>query len=179
MTVLHTPRLTLRRARLSDLDEVHALLSDPRLMRYWATPEHESIEQTRAWLAAMVTAGDESESALARGGPLESDDFLIEYRGRVVGKAGAWRLPEIGFLLARDLHGQGLMREALEAVIAHLFATHALERITAETDPRNVASIGLLTRLGFRETHRAERTLLWRDEWCDSVYFELVSIRRA
>jgi RimJ/RimL family protein N-acetyltransferase len=156
----------LRRARLSDLDEVHALLSDPRLMRYWATPEHESIEQTRAWLAAMVTAGD------------ESDDFLIEYRGRVVGKAGAWRLPEIGFLLAHDLHGRGLMREALEAVIAHLFATHPLERITAEADPRNVASIGLLTRLGFRETHRAERTLLWRDEWCDSVYFELVSIRR-
>jgi RimJ/RimL family protein N-acetyltransferase len=156
----------LRRARLSDLDEVHALLSDPRLMRYWATPEHESIEQTRAWLAAMVTAGD------------ESDDFLIEYRGHVVGKAGAWRLPEIGFLLAHDLHGQGLMREALEAVIAHLFATHPLERITAETDPRNAASIGLLTRLGFRETHRAERTLLWRDEWCDSVYFELVSIRR-
>jgi RimJ/RimL family protein N-acetyltransferase len=178
VTVLQTPRLTLRRARPSDLDDVHALLSDPRLMRYWATPEHESIEQTRAWLAAMVTAGGESDAALARGDPLESDDFVIELGGRVVGKAGAWRLPEIGFLLAHDLHGQGLMREALETVIAHLLATHALERITAETDPRNAASIGLLTRLGFRETHRAERTLLWRDEWCDSVYFELVSIRR-
>jgi RimJ/RimL family protein N-acetyltransferase len=147
-------------------------------MRYWSTPEHASIEQTREWLAAMVAAGQQSDAARARGEPLESDDFLVEYRGRVVGKAGAWRLPEIGFMLARDLHGQGLMREALECVIAHLFATHRLERLTAETDPRNAASIGLLTRLGFRETHRAQRTLLWRDEWCDSVYFELVSIRR-
>jgi RimJ/RimL family protein N-acetyltransferase len=40
-------------------------------------------------------------------------------------------------------------------------------------DPRNAASIALLTRLGFRETGRAERTLLWRDEWCDSTYFAL------
>ena len=163
---------------MTDLDAVHALLADPRLMRYWSTPEHESIEQTRAWLAGMVEAGANSDAALARGEPLESDDFLIEHGGRVVGKAGAWRLPEIGFLLAHDLHGQGLMREALEAVIAHLFATHRLERLTAESDPRNAASIALLTRLGFRETHRAERTLLWRDEWCDSVYFELDSISR-
>jgi RimJ/RimL family protein N-acetyltransferase len=96
-----------------------------------------------------------------------------------VGKAGAWRVPEIGFLLAHDLHGRGLMREALEAVIAHLFATHPITRLTAESDPRNVASIALLQRLGFRETHRAERTLLWRDGWCDSVYFELASARRS
>mgnify|MGYP001765438105 CR=1 FL=1 len=163
---------------MTDLDAVHALLSDPRLMRYWSTPEHESPEQTRVWLSGMVEAGEASDAALARGEPLKSDDFLIEHAGRVVGKAGAWRLPEIGFMLAHDLHGRGLMREALAAVIPHLFATHRLERLTAEADPRNSASIALLARLGFRETHRAERTLLWRDEWCDSVYFELVSIRR-
>ncbi|MCF1709823.1 GNAT family N-acetyltransferase [Tabrizicola sp. J26] len=173
MTQIRTPRLTLRRARKGDLTAVHALLSNPRLMRYWSTPEHETIEQTCAWLDGMVAAGEASDAALARGEPTDSDDFLIEYQGRVIGKAGAWKLPEVGFLIATEYHGQGLMREAMEAMIAHLFARHPIPRLVAEADPRNAASIGLLTRLGFVETHRAERTMQWRDEWCDSVYFAL------
>mgnify|MGYP001764802623 CR=1 FL=1 len=173
MTVIRTPRLTLRRARPDDLAAVHALLSDPVLMRYWSTPEHESLDQSRAWLDAMVAAGEASDAALSRGEAPDSDDFLIEHQGQVIGKAGAWRLPEVGFLIAAGFHGRGLMCEAMEAVIAHLFARHAVSRLTADADPRNAASIGLLTRLGFTETHRAERTILWRDEWCDSVYFAL------
>jgi RimJ/RimL family protein N-acetyltransferase len=45
-----------------------------------------------------------------------------------------------------------------------------LAQLTAEVDPRNAASLRLLAKLGFRETHRAVRTLLWKDEWCDSIY---------
>lgn len=161
MTVLRTPRLILRRPRPGDLADVHELLSDPPVMRYWSHPEHETLDQSRDWLQGMIEAGE------------DSDDFVIEHDGRVIGKAGAWRLPEIGFLLGRPWWGQGLMREALEAVIAHLFATHPVPALTAEADPRNAASLGILGRLGFRETHRAERTLLWRDEWCDSVYLQL------
>ena len=68
---------------------------------------------------------------------------------------------------------EALLGDAMEAVIAHLFRWHPIEAITAEADPRNAASLGLLARLGFAETHRAERTLKWRDEWCDSVYLAL------
>ncbi len=159
--VISTPRLTLRRAVASDLSELHVLMSDPRTMRYWSTPEHDTLEQTRHWLDGMLT----------RAGT--SDDFLIEHRGRVVGKAGAWQLPEVGFLLHPDLWGQGFAREAMDAVITHLFAHHDLDVLTAEADPRNSASLRLLGRLGFTETGRAERTMLWRDEWCDSVYLAL------
>lgn len=72
-----------------------------------------------------------------------------------------------------DHWGVGLAREALTTLIAHLFATHNTDHLTAEVDPRNAASLGLLTRMGFVETHRAEKTLQWRDEWCDSVYLRL------
>ena len=130
-------------------------------MRYWSRPEHETLEETRRWLADLV----EPEPG--------SDDFLIERDGEVIGKAGAWQLPEIGFLLHPDHWGKGLEHEALVAVIAHLFAAHAMAELTAEVDPRNTASLRLLARLGFEETGRAERTLLWRDEWCDSVYLAL------
>lgn len=131
-------------------------------MRYWSTPAHASLEQTRAWLDGMIAAPE-----------AEADDFVIEFGGRVVGKAGAWKLPEIGFILHPDLWGRGLAREALTAVIAHLFAGHPVGRLTAETDPRNGASLGLLASLGFVETGRASRTMQWGEEWCDSVYLAL------
>ncbi|MDZ4086803.1 MAG: GNAT family N-acetyltransferase [Tabrizicola sp.] len=156
---LRTERLVLRQAVWADLDAVHRLMSDPRVMRYWSRPEHETLEETRAWLGFLVDQAPDSR------------DWLIEKDGAVIGKAGAWVLPEVGFLLHPDHWGQGLAQEAMVAVIAALEAEFpALPALTAEVDPRNAASLRLLGRLGFRETHRAERTLLWRDEWCDSIY---------
>ena len=159
--MIATERLILRRARMADLEEIHAVLSHPAVMRYWATPEHETLGQSRDWLEAMVA------------GSPETDDFMIEYQGRVIGKAGAWKLPELGYLLHPDYWRRGLMHEALTAVIAHLFATHDLPEVTADVDPRNTASLRLLTGLGFVETGRAERTIRWRDEWSDSIYLAL------
>lgn len=161
MTELVTDRLVLRRARAEDLDDLFAMLSRPEAMRYWSTPEHDSIEVTRAWLDRKLNPGPESE------------DFVVVLDGRVIGNAGGSRLPEVGFLIHPDHWGKGYAHEAMAAVIAHIFATHDLDRLVAEADPRNAASLGLLAKLGFVETHRAERTMQWRDEWCDSVYLAL------
>lgn len=157
--MIRTERLVLRRATWDDLEAVHRLFSDPRAMRYWSRPEHATLEETRHWLRFLVEPA------------ADSLDFLIEKDGEVIGKAGAWQLPEVGFLLHPDHWGQGLAFEAMTAVIAHVeAAAPALPEFTAEVDPRNAASLRLLARLGFRETHRAKRTLLWKDEWCDSVW---------
>jgi RimJ/RimL family protein N-acetyltransferase len=156
----------LRRARPSDLSDLHAIFTRMDAMRYWSTPPHESLSQTQDWLAKMIAAPAAT-----------SDDYVIEHQGRVIGKAGAWAIPEIGFVLHPDFWRQGLMREALTAVTRHLFLTHPLHHLTAEADPRNAASLGLLTRLGFVETHRAERTMQWGEEWCDSVYLALPRAR--
>ena len=162
MTELCTPRLRLRRARADDLEGLHAVFSHPEAMRYWSRPPHTQVEQTRDFLDNMI------------GAPADlSDDFVLEYRGRAVGKAGCWRIPEIGYILHPDHWGQGLATEALTAVIPHVFATRAVEAITADVDPRNVGSLRLLAKLGFVETHRAQRTWLVGEEWCDSVYLAL------
>jgi RimJ/RimL family protein N-acetyltransferase len=156
-----TPRLKLRRAREDDLAALHAVLGHPQAMRYWSTPPHRDVDETRAWLADMIAAD-----------PAESDDFVIEHQGRVIGKAGCWRIPEIGFILHPDFWGRGLAREALTAVIAHAFAAFPIPAILADVDPRNAPCLALLARLGFTETHRAPRTFKVGDEWCDSVYLE-------
>lgn len=157
-----TDRLRLRRARPTDLDDLHAVLSHPLAMRFWSTPPHADREQTRAWLAGMIASPPEL-----------SDDFVVELEGRVVGKAGFYRLPDIGYILHPDVWGRGYATEALTAVVAHVFATRGVERLTADVDPRNAASLRLLDKLGFVETARASRTWLIGDEWCDSVYLAL------
>lgn len=158
---LTTPRLRLRPFREADAEDLHQILGDPVTMQYWSD-HYETLEDTAAFVRAVAHAD-----------PATTCDFVIEYEGRAIGKAGMWKLPEIGFFLHPVLQGKGIMREALTAIIPHLFATYGMDALTADVDPRNDASIGLLTSLGFRETHRAERTIQLRGEWCDSVYFAL------
>ena len=157
-----TERLVLRRAREDDLEAMHAVLSDEEATLFWSTPPHATLDETRAWLADMIASH-----------PSQSDDFIVEFEGRVIGKAGFFRLPDIGYILHPDCWGRGLATEALKAVIAHAFAHHPLSAITADVDPRNAASIRLLERLGFTFTHSAERTWFISGQWCDSLYYAL------
>jgi ribosomal-protein-alanine N-acetyltransferase len=162
MTELLTERLRLRRAQSDDLDAMHAVLSNPAAMRFWSTPPHSDREQTRVWLQSMIDSDADQGS-----------DFVLEFEGRVIGKAGCWRVPAVGYILHPDYWSKGLAREALAAIIPHVFASFPIDAIEADVDPRNEASLGLLGRLGFAEVRRAKRTWLVGEEWCDSVYLEL------
>lgn len=160
--IVTTERLILRRAEVRDLAALHAILSNPLAMRYWATLPHRTLAQSREWLKAMMASPED-----------ESDDFVVEFEGRVIGKAGFWRLPEIGYIFHPDHWGRGFARESLAALIARAFARSDMPAIIADVDPRNTASLNLLARLGFVETSRKQATMLIGDEWCDSVYLRL------
>jgi [ribosomal protein S5]-alanine N-acetyltransferase len=158
-----TERLVLRRAREDDLEAMHAVLSNEQATRFWSTPPHASLDETRAWLAGMIASD-----------PRESDDFVVEHEGRVIGKAGFFRLPDIGYILHPDSWGRGLAAEALAAVIDHVFGRHDIPAITADIDPHNTRSIRLLERLGFSRTGSAERTWFIAGKWHDSLYYALL-----
>ena len=158
---IRTERLLLRRATMADAPTMNRIMSDPRAMRYWSTLPHDNLAQTETWLRSMV----EADAAT-------SDDFIVTRDGVVIGKFGAWRLPEIGFLIDPEEWGKGYAGEAMVAFIAHRRALGSAE-LTADVDPRNDASLRLLGRHGFAETHRKARTCQLGDEWCDSVYLRL------
>ena len=158
---IRTERLLLRRASLSDTGAMHAIMSDPAAMRYWSTPPHREVAQTERWMASMVGAD-----------PTVSDDFIVTLDGKLIGKLGTWVVPEIGFLIGRQWWGQGYAKEALAAFIDRRRLLGSTE-LTADVDPRNAASIRLLDRAGFVETHRASGTWQVGDELCDSVYYRL------
>lgn len=146
--VLDTPRLRLRPLQPADAAAVFALHADPAVMRYWATPPWTEPAQAEALIArdqAAMAAGDFIRLGLQR-----RDD------GRLVGACSlfAFHLPsrraEIGYLLAHDCWGAGLMHEALSALLDWGFAVLDLNRVEADVDTRNAGSRRTLERLGFR-----------------------------
>lgn len=159
---MRTRRLLLRPAVAADAVPFHDIMSDPAAMAYWSTPPHQDLAETEAWIAATM--------AIA---PAEGEDFIVERDGQVIGKAGLYRFPEVGFIFHPRVWGQGYAREALEAVLRRAFTVHGLPAVTADVDPRNAASIGLLRQLGFAETGRASRTWNVGGVWCDSIYLRL------
>jgi RimJ/RimL family protein N-acetyltransferase len=158
---IRTERLVLRRARYEDAVPMHRIMSDPVAMRYWSTPPHRTFDETERWVASMVEAD-----------PSVGDDFLVTLEGDVIGKLGAWKLPEFGFLLDPAHWGKGYASEAMVAFIEHRRSLGATE-LTADVDPRNLSSIRLLERHGFVEIGRATGTWQVGDELCDSIYFRL------
>lgn len=160
--IVRTERLLMRRAEVRDLGPMHAILANAEAMRYWSTPPHDTLHQSREWLKGMMASPED-----------ESDDFVVEFEGHVIGKAGFWRLPEIGYIFHPDNWGRGLAFECLSALIERAFQRLDLDTLLADVDPRNAASCRLLGKLGFIETRREKATLLIGDEWCDSVFLEL------
>lgn len=162
MTELRTERLILRRAVPDDLEAMHAVMSDPRAMTYWSEGPHESLERTREWLEAMIAAPRS-----------ESDDFILTLDGRAIGKMGAWRLPEFGFILAPDHWGKGYASEALATFLDYVFLRPDVDHLMADVDPRNRASLALLERHSFTESGRATATWDTHIGLCDSIYLRL------
>lgn len=163
MPEISTRRLNLRPARPGDAEALHDIFRRPEATRYWSTPPHCDLGETRAWLGTMIAIPDG-----------EGEDFIIELAGRVIGKAGLFRFPEVGYILHPDFWGRGLAREAVGAVLDRAFTVHRLPRVIADVDPRNAASLALMDRLGFRETGRRTRSWCIAGEWCDSIDLQLL-----
>ena len=146
---------------MDDAPAMYAIMRQPEPMRYWSTLPHECLADTEEWMASMVEAPAD-----------ESDDFIVTLGGALIGKLGCWRLPEVGFLFDPAVWGRGYAAEALSAFIERRRGLGS-PQMTADVDPLNHASLRLLERAGFEETHRAARTWHIGGEWHDSVYLRL------
>jgi RimJ/RimL family protein N-acetyltransferase len=143
-------------------------MADADAMRWWSRAPFDSVDALRDDFAAGHP--DWRAWAVTRTGDDSPIGFVAVGRRR----AGVC---EIGYLFAREAWGQGIAREAVSAILAHLFA-RGERRLFADTDPDNAASIRLLERLGFAlegrlrgewETHIGVRDSLifglLRDAW--------------
>jgi ribosomal-protein-alanine N-acetyltransferase len=95
-------------------------------------------------------------------------------------RRGPAQSAQVGYWIGPDFARQGLMTEALTAVVHHAFAALDLSRIEAACLPENVASRALLDRAGFKYEGVAESYLQINGRWRNHVlYANLRSDRRG
>ncbi len=171
-----TARLRLRPMRRDDAEALFLVFSDAQTMRYWSSPPHGSPLLTaevieRAQMAFI--AGDGVEWAITRAG----DDTAV-------GKIGHWRWQrthsrsEVGFILRRDLWGQGLAAEALATVVDWGFRRLGLHSTEAQLDAANIASRRTLERVGFRREGLLRQSYFDGREYRDTLLYGLVRDER-
>ena len=149
---LETERLRLRSWRADDAAAFHAINSDSEVMATLGPV------MTLEEVAALIVRMQEIEAqhghcfwAMERC----EDDRLIGWCGAIVGSAGPIAgKREIGWRMARDCWGQGLVSEAARATVAWLFANRADESLWAITSTDNRRSRAVMERLGM--TYRPE-----------------------
>jgi RimJ/RimL family protein N-acetyltransferase len=169
---LDTSDLFLRPLEMGDDKAMFAMLSDEVSMKYWSSTPITDIEQARRVLREDLDSDAEGKSLCWA--------IIHRERGIMIGKCILFQFDlankraEIGFILNRDFWRQGLMHQALEAVIEFAFERLGLHRIEADVDVLNTGSLAILEKLGF------EREGLFRDRWCvygewqDSVMLGLI-----
>ena len=166
---LTTERMVLRELRFSDAEQVFALRSDPRVMEHVSRPMAKTIADADA-LIELIISTIAANDALQWAITLKNDDALI-------GMIGFWRivkdhhLAELGYLLAHAHWGQGLITEAIAAVVPYGLGTLGLHRVEAITRPENVGSIRALEKNGFRREAHLRENVHWNGVFHDSLHF--------
>lgn len=81
---------------------------------------------------------------------------------------------EIGCTLNKEYHGKGLATETLRATIDYLFNKLDKHRIVTSIDPKNINSIKLVERLGFRKEGHFKERLLIDGKWVDDIIYAIL-----
>jgi ribosomal-protein-alanine N-acetyltransferase len=145
---IETERLILREITNADRQEVYHNFSDREVAQWFFEEPYTRIEQADEIIQAFI---DE----FARGEGLTWGIARKESGQRLIGTCGYGEVSlgergEIGFDLAKEQWGQGLMSEALKAVVEYGFRALDLRRIEAHTYSNNTRATRLLERLGFQ-----------------------------
>jgi RimJ/RimL family protein N-acetyltransferase len=162
---LRTERLLLRPFRASDLDDLYAIYADERVA-FFALPG--------------PTTREDLENAIASPPPwTERPRFAVELDGRVVGDvileiATRDLIANIGYAVAWTDWGKGFATEATRAVVDFGFQDFGLAKICARADPRNIASIRVMEKLGMTREGYFRSQVLRRGERCDRVCYGLL-----
>ena len=164
-----TPRLLLRPLRMADAKDFHAYAKNPRVARYVLWDAHESLGQTRGVLRGQIK--DSIEEGLL------TLAITLRASGRMVGTIGlVWRernnhAAEVGFSLAEDCWGQGLMTEALTAYLQHIFLTTDIRRVEALHDALNPSSGSVMRKADMKAEGLMREKIYYKGAYASVVLY--------
>ena len=141
-------KCTIRKWRLSDAGDLAAALSNPKVLNNLrdGLPYPYTQRDAEAYIRAMLSADEDSSFA-----------FAVTVDDRCIGSIGAFRqgnihrrTAELGYYLAEEYWGRGLMTQAIGQLCRWVFDNTDILRIYAEPFSYNTGSCRALEKAGFR-----------------------------
>lgn len=146
--VMETERLVLRKLTLNDANDMFEMRSNPDMIDFTDGKLDEYLDDTLHFIE-MINNGIKKNKWV---------NWAIIYKdnNRLIGTINIWNLndeenkAEIGYGIVPKYQGKGLMVEALKAVVNYGLNDMKLQKLEVWTERRNLKSIKLVERLGFR-----------------------------
>jgi len=143
---LQTPRLLLRPFAPADAVLVHAVYSDPLVMRYVASGPMSDLAITERLL--------EDYDAHQRRHGFSFWAVIERSSGTLIGDSGLYQTPagevELGYTLGAAWWGRGYATEAAGRWLSVAFGELGIDEVIALAEPANLASLNVLDKLGMR-----------------------------
>lgn len=177
--MLTTERLVVRMAALADVPEIiryyreneeHLANSRPRpgpefyTEGFWETQVHAALAEFRTDRSLRLFVFEQADPKRVAAN--------VNYTSI---NRGAAHFCFLGYGIARDREGHGIMREAVEASLGYVFGELNLHRVMANYVPWNRRSGGLLRRLGFTVEGYARDYLFLNGRWEDHIMTSLTN----
>lgn len=149
--IIETERLVLRPFKWDDLDDFFTYASVEGVGEMAGWPHHENKDKSKEILTRFIDEDKTFAVCLKDGGRVVgslgvefygAEDKLTEFDG--------YKGREIGYVLARDQWGKGLMAEAVKAVINYLFDEKDLDFLTCGYYDFNNQSRRVQEKCGFK-----------------------------
>lgn len=147
MDSLQTPRLLLRPWCMEDLSDLYAYAKDPEVGPRAGWKPHASLKESQEILKSFVGNGAVNAVVLRETGRVVGSLGLHPDR---LGHRGAGPCRELGYVLARECWGRGLMTEAARRAIRYAFEEMGLSLLSVAHFPDNGRSCRVIEKCGFR-----------------------------
>jgi ribosomal-protein-alanine N-acetyltransferase len=158
---------------LGDASNMYLMRSDTEVMQYLDRPMASSVAEMEAKIKQInldMENGDCIQWTICH----KNDPQLI-------GTICIWNIDkknyrgEIGYMLMKENHRQGLIMEAIKLVIDFGFNKMKLHSIEGQVTPKNIPSIKVLERNGFvREAYYREN-YFWQGTFIDTAVYSLIN----
>lgn len=155
----------LRTPGATDVDRITALCQDPAVQAWTTVPSPYGRPDAEEFVTRVVPAGWARDAQWNWSVRRAATDELVGMVGLARGEDGA---AELGYWLAPDARGQGLMGRAVALVVATAFDRLGLHRLTWRAFVGNGPSRRVAERAGFRVAdgwRAGDHRGVPRDEW--------------
>jgi ribosomal-protein-alanine N-acetyltransferase len=169
---IETARLLLRPLELSDAEAIYAYAKEPEVTKHLMWDRHRSIEDTYRFLQQAI--GWRQQAASAGWGIVVKDSQSL------IGTIGLHNYEEqnkcieMGYVISQDYWNQGLMTEAVRAVIDKTFSTTPINRIQAHHYFANVPSGRVMEKAGMQYEGTFRKRVFIKGEFRDIKMYAIL-----